>query len=387
MPTPLLASQRALFDIPDDVCYLNAAAWSPLPRSVVDAGRIGAARKARPWELDADFANRQHERARTAAARLIHAEPDDVALISSVGYGCSTAAKNFPVPAGSRVLLLEDDHTSPMLDWMVRSESGRFQIEIVRRPGDQDWTRAVLEAIERPDAAPLAIASISSVHWSDGGAVDLQPVADALKRKGAGFLIDATHAAGIMDIDVGALDPDFVVFPTYKWLLGPYGRAFAYIAKRNQDGIPLEQTAYGRRNVVAEHDIYFADLRYRSDARRFDMGERDHFISMEMASVGMELVASWGTVALTERLRYLTGLIADGLRDCSVIALPDDRARAPHILSVAFAGGMPADLVSKLANEKIFVAPRLGRMRISPHAYNSEADIDRFVSTLRRLLR
>ena len=93
------------------------------------------------------------------------------------------------------------------------------------------------------------------------------------------------------------LDPDFVVFPTYKWLLGPYGRAFIYVAKRHQNGIPLEQTSYGRKAVRAEQDVYFTDTDYVGDARRFDMGERDHFISMEMASIGMEMMADWGAQA------------------------------------------------------------------------------------------
>ena len=111
-------------------------------------------------------------------------------------------------------------------------------------------------------------------------------------------------------MDVKRLDPDFVIFPTYKWLLGPYGRAFLYVAKRHQSGIPLEQTAAGRRNVRAENAVYFTDLSYVPDARRFDMGERDHFISLEMASIGMEMMADWGASAVVQRLTMLTERIA-----------------------------------------------------------------------------
>ena len=96
-------------------------------------------------------------------------------------------------------------------------------------------------------------------------------------------------------------------------MLGPYGRAFVYVARRHQDGVPLEQTSFGRRNVKAENPVYFADTRYRPDARRYDMGERDHFISMEMASIGMEMMASWGADAVAQRLSALTRRIADGL--------------------------------------------------------------------------
>src|SRR5213075_2881156 len=128
----------------------------------------------------------------------------------------------------------------------------------------------------------------------------------ALRRHGAGLLVDATHSVGVIATDVKALDPDFLIFPTYKWVLGPYGRAFVYVAKRHQDGVPLEQTSFGRRDVKAENPVYFADTRYLPDARRYDMGERDHFISMEMASIGMEMMAQWGAAAVVERLRMLT---------------------------------------------------------------------------------
>jgi len=83
----MLPSQRASFDIPRHICYLNAASWSPLPKATLEAGRAAVERKGTPWTLDASFANQQHERARKAASRLINASPDDVALISSVGYG------------------------------------------------------------------------------------------------------------------------------------------------------------------------------------------------------------------------------------------------------------------------------------------------------------
>ena len=77
----MLPSQRALFDVPRDVCYFNAAGWSPLPLATQEAGRAAVARKGQPWKLDATFASSQNERARTAAARLINAVPSDVALI------------------------------------------------------------------------------------------------------------------------------------------------------------------------------------------------------------------------------------------------------------------------------------------------------------------
>jgi selenocysteine lyase/cysteine desulfurase len=380
----MLPSQRHLFDMPREICYLNAASWSPLPLATQEAGRAAVARKGQPWTLDPTFAGQQYERTRAAAAKLINAAPTDVALISSVAYGVATAGKLLRVPKGSRVILLENDHTSPFLEWLVRAPAEGFTVEVVSQPENTDWTAAVLAAIERPGALPVGLASISSVHWSDSGSVDLAAVSAALRRHGAAFLVDATHAVGVMKIDVETLDPDFLIFPTYKWVLGPYGRAFLYVAKRRQDGVPLEQTSYGRRAVGSENSQYMRDTRYVADARRFDMGERDHFISMEMASIGMEMMAAWGQPAIQERLQMLTDRLADGLRNMGV-RMPERRVRAPHILSLKFPRGIPDGLIERLAAERVYVAPRLGRIRISPHVYNDEADVDRFLDAFRKL--
>jgi len=381
----MLASQRHLFDIPRDVAYLNAAAWSPLPLAVQEAGRMGVARKGRPWEIDPALPGQVIERCRAAAAALIGAEAQDVALISSVSYGVAVAGRLFAPPAGSRVLVIEDDHSSPILEWLQRAPAQGFTVETVARPADGDWTAAVEGAIAKP-GAPIALASISNVHWSDGAVLDMDRISVALKAKGAALLIDATHGAGMMDLDVKRIDPDFLIFPTYKWVLGPYGRAFIYVAKRRQDGVPLEQTGFGRKGVQNDRIPYFADLSYAPTARRFDMGERDHFIGIEMAAVAMELMARWGQPAIAERCAMLTARLEEGLAAAGAV-LPKRDLRPAHMLCVSFPGGMPAGLIDALAAEKAYAAPRLGKLRISPHVYNDEEDVDRFVAAFTRLTR
>jgi len=374
----MLPSQRALFDMPPEVCYLDAASAGPLPRAVRDAGILGARRKAQPWTLDPGLAEAQFARARAAAAALIGAEPADIALIPSVSYGIATAAKLLPVPRGGRVLLLRDDHASPVLEWLSRAAAQGFTVETVTPQEEGNWTGAVLAAIDRPGAPTVALASISWVHWAEGTVLDLPSIAAALRRIGASFVLDATQGVGVLPLDVRGLDPDIVLFPTYKWVLGPYGRAFLYVAPRHQGGEPLEQAGHGRRSLVIERAPYLADLAYAEGARRFDMGERDHFIGMEMASLGMEMVAGWGLAAIAERLRALTTRLAEGLEGSGVRFLPAAH-RAPHILSLAFPAGLPASLPGQLKAEGVHVAARLGRLRISPHAYNDEADVDRFL--------
>ncbi|MFX9150156.1 aminotransferase class V-fold PLP-dependent enzyme, partial [Acinetobacter baumannii] len=141
-------------------CYLNAAGWSPLPLATQEAARKAVGRKGRPWTIPADFADAQHERARRAAAALIGAAPHDVALIPSVGYGVAIAGKLLTHEPGTRVLVLENDHSSPVLEWMTRAEAHGFTVETVPQPANGDWTRAVLEAIGRPGAPPVSLASI-----------------------------------------------------------------------------------------------------------------------------------------------------------------------------------------------------------------------------------
>ena len=115
------------------------------------------------------------------------------------------------------------------------------------------------------------------------------------------------------------------------------------------------------------------------------MGERDHFISMEMAAIGMEMVADWGAATIAQRLAMLTERIAEGVRDLGV-SMPQHHLRAPHILCLGFRNGTAKSLVEGLATEGVYVAPRLGRMRVSPHVFNDEADADSFIAALVRRL-
>ncbi|MEO0671470.1 MAG: aminotransferase class V-fold PLP-dependent enzyme [Pseudomonadota bacterium] len=379
----MIESQRSHFDLPDDVSFLSAASYSPLPKAVQDAGRDGVGRKAQPWLYGRPFRDQQNERARAAAARLLNAAPDDVALIPSVSYGFATAAKLLPIPQGATILVLEDDHASPVLEWQTRAAEGAFRVAQVSRPSDGDWTAAVLDAVADKRNRPLALASISSVHWADGAVLDLAQIASALRAAGAHLAVDATQAAGVIPLDVSEVDPDFVVFPTYKWLLGPYGRAFLYIAPRHQAGMPLEQTASGRRRITSDATIYLQDTDHVADARRFDMGQRDYFVTMEMASVGIEYVSHLGASEIAAYTKRLTDQAAEALPERLI---PKTASRAPHILSLQVEPDRAKDIETTLASDQIFVSARLGRLRLSPHVYNEPRDIERFVSKLRPLL-
>ena len=156
------------------------------------------------------------------------------------------------MPAGTRVLALEDDHASAVLEWTTRAAAQGFTVDVVQRPDGADWTAAVLAEI-RPAGCGTGPRSPRS-RRCPGRMGDAEPRADFVclrRRELPCWSMPPTPPAWSTSMS-RKLDPDFVVFPTYKWLLGPYGRAFLYIARRQQAGVPLEQTSYGRRAVSSD---------------------------------------------------------------------------------------------------------------------------------------
>ena len=370
--TQSLPSQRHLFELPAEVAYLNAAAYVPLPRSVRAAGEEGVLTKSYPWKMNWADGDARAERARAAAAALLGVAADDVAITGAVSYGIATAARNLRLEAGTRVLMIEGEFPSLALVWPELARAAGAEVEVVPRPADGDWTAALLEAIGRPGAAPVGLAALTPLHWSDGALIDLGQVVPAVRAQGGRIVIDATQSAGVLDLDIATLKPDFMAFPTYKWVCGPYSLAFLYVAPEHQGGRPLEEHGPARRGD-----------NYVPTARRFDRGERNDPIGLPMAAAGLEQVLAWDRAALRARLRGLTESLADSVAGLPGVSLLPPGRRAPHILGVRFAGGMPAGLVERLAARGVHVADRMGVMRVSPHVYNDEADVAGFADALR----
>ncbi len=364
----LLSCQRALFEVPEDVCYLDAAAWTPLPRPVREAAEQGMLAKVQPWAGGRDES--VAEPARIAAAALIGAAADDIAIVGAVSYGMATAARNLAPAPGGRLLRVADEFPSHRLPWDRLAAERGLLVEEVDRPADGDWTAALLAAIHRPGAAPLAIATLSPLHWSDGTLMDLDRLAPAVRQAGAALVIDATQAVGAMLVDVARLQPDFMAFPTYKWVLGPFSVAFLYAAPHRQDGVPLEENSGNQA---------------QTGARRYDKGERNDPLLLPMASAGMALVARWGAPAVAGRLRHLTDLLAEGAERLGLTMAPRE-LRSPHILGLGWPGGLPSGLIERLRADKVFVSDRLGTLRISPHVWADEADVARCLYSLQACL-
>lgn len=370
--TDRLPSQRHLFEMPEEVGYLDAAAWSPLPRVVREAGEAGIRVKSRPWSHPREAIPASAERARDAAAGLIGARADDIAIVGSVSHAMATAARNLPLAPGGRILRVADEFPSVRYAFDRLAAERGLTMETVARPSDGDWTASLLAAIRRPGALPLALATLTPLHWTDGTLIDLDRLAPAIRDAGAALVVDATQAVGAVPVDVGRLRPDFLAFPTYKWALGPYGLAFLYAAPHRQDGTALEENS-GNRPAAR-------------GARRYDRGELNDPVALPMAAAGLELIAGWGVAAVEARLRGLTDRLAEGTEALGMI-VPPRALRAPHILGLRIPGGVPAGLVERLKARNVFVSERGGGLRLSPHVWADEADVARCVAALRDALR
>ena len=372
-----LSSQRHLFEIPDEIAYLNCAYMSPLLRAAREAGQAAVARKSRPWEIvPTDFFD-EAEVGRSLFAELIGADADGIAIVPSASYGLGVAALNLPLRAGQRVVLLEDQFPSNVYPWQDLARRCGATVVTTPRPRDLDWTGALLDRIDER----TAIVATPHCHWTDGSLVDLARIGERARDVGAALVVDVTQSAGAYPLDLARVQPDFLASAAYKWLLGPYSTGFLYVAPRHRDGRPLESNWIGRAgsdNFAAL--VNYADA-YQPGARRFDMGERSNFALLPMVITALRQLLEWGVDAIQSTLGELTGQIEREARRLGLEPVPA-RRRADHLLGIRAPNPLPPDLTARLAAQQVHVSVRGQSIRVSPHVYNTESDIRRFVAAL-----
>ena len=376
----MIPSQRHLFELPEDVAYLNCAYMAPLMHSVVEAGLRGVRRKARPWEIAAPdfFSGPAH--ARGLFARIVNARAEDIAIVPAASYGMTIAARNLPLGAGQTIVLLADQFPSNLYPWRAAAARAGAGIITVDAP-DGDLTGAVLDAIDER----TAIAALPHCRWTDGALLDLELIGERVRAAGGALALDLTQSAGALPIDVARVQPAFAASACYKWLMGPYTLGFLYVHPDHQDSEPLE---YGWSPRAGSEDFArLVDYRdeYAPGARRHDMGEMSNFHLMPMAIAALEQILAWGVGNTAETLRARTAAIAERAREFGLGSQPAE-LRAGHFLGLRFADGIPPGLLDALAREKVYVSVRGSSMRVTPHLYNTDADVDRLFAALEPVL-
>ncbi len=380
----LLPNQRALFDIPDDVAYLNCAYMSPLMNSVVAAGEEAVHVKRRPWDITAPDFFALPDRGRELFARIIGACSDDIAIVPAVSYGMTIAALNIKVSQGQEILVLEDQFPSNVYPWREKARESGGRVVTVPRPvpasGEnvpEAWTPSILEAI----GPRTAIVALPLCHWTDGSLIDLVAVGEKVRHEGAALVLDVAQSAGVLPIDVKAIQPDYLVAVTYKWLMGPYSLGFAYIAPHRRDGRPVEQAWAGRRGAEDFARLVDYQDEWAPAVQRMDMGERSQFHLMPMAIAAMEQILDWGVDNIALTLAEKTRGIAERAAALGLESVPVDQ-RAGHFIGLKFPGGVPGHLLDRFFEQKIYVSARGDSMRVTPHLYNTGHDVDRLMTAL-----
>lgn len=376
-----LPSQRALFDIPNDITYINCAYLSPLSKAAQAAGEVAVARKVRPWTIERRHFFEEVEAVRGAFARIIHARPEDVALVPAASYGLATAAAGLGLPAGGRVIVMDHQHSSNWYCWTALAEQTGGEVVTVQSSPDGGWTEPLLDAIDER----ATVVAVETCHWSDGSMVNVEEVAERSRQVGAAFVLDATQTLGAIPLDVRRLQPDFMVASAYKWLFCPYGLAFLYVAPHRQNGRPLELHGYnrvGQQQVVSNWNYV---LSFEPGAPRYDMGQRSDFVKLPMALIGLDQVHAWQPQRVAATLAPLTERVAQAAISLG-LRVPPSAHRAPHIIGLRTGRPIAPDLQDALRARGIHVSIRGDAIRVSPHLYNAADDIDRLHAALSELL-
>jgi selenocysteine lyase/cysteine desulfurase len=367
-----------LFELPAGITYLNCSNMSPQLKSVTAAGLDAVRIKTTPWTLTGANWFSSAEELRTVAGEVLGTGADSVALIPAVSYGMAIAAANLEINAGDSIVLLAQDFPSNVFTWREAARKHDAHIVTVERDPETGWTESVLRAITNR----TAVVCMPPCHWTDGTIVDLLRVSERARQVGAALVVDASQALGAIPIDIGSIQPDFLVSVGYKWQLGPYGLSYLYASSRwQQEGVPIEQSWMPRRgsNDFARIVDYCDD--FQPGARRYDMGQFTQFVLAPMAAAALQQILDWGVAYIEESISRLTDEIAQRALDAGYLIAPAEQ-RAKHMLGIRFRGGLPATLPAALAAANVHVSIRGDSVRVSPHLYNTSADIDRLFTAI-----
>jgi selenocysteine lyase/cysteine desulfurase len=371
------AGQRDVFTVPADVAYFNTANLSPQLKSVRTAGEHALERRSRPWTITAEDWFTDAERLRGLFGSLIGDDAEGIALVPATSYGFAVAARNIRLRAGDKVLVLAEEYPSGIYTWRAATKAVGAEIVTVRRSSGQTWTEAVLHALDDR----VTVVSVPNVHWTDGAVIDLQKVSDRAHEIGARLIIDGSQSLGAIPLDVARIRPDFLVTVGYKWLLGPFGVGYLYVAPEYRDGEPLEQNWILRDK--SEDFARLVDYRdeYQAGSRRFDVGERTKFETIPMAIAALEQLTAWQVPRIADALGVVTAAIADRATDLGFEPLPPDQ-RSSHMLGIRLPESVRSRVLPTMADVNCFAAVRGDSLRVAPHLHITDHDVSRLIQAL-----
>ena len=375
------AVERRLFDVPDDIAYLNVANLAPQLRPVRAAAEAALERRGAPWTIAPADWFADVERLRGLFARVIGADPEGVALIPASSYGMAVAAANLEAGAGTRVIVIDEEYPSGIYTWRAFARRTGAAVHTVRRERGQSWTEAILDELDER----VRIVSVPNVHWTNGALVDLERVCARAHELDAAIVLDVSQSAGAMPLDVEALRPDFLISVGYKWLFGPFGVAYMYVDERRRDGEPIEHNWINRAGSEDFARLVDYTDELQPGARRFDVGARTNFMLVPMAIAALEQVLEWSVEAIGSTLADVTGAIERGVRQRGIEAIPAAE-RGPHMIGVALSDTPRDELAAALEARDVHAGVRSSWLRVAPHLHTTDADLERLFGALEAAL-
>ena len=386
----MLKTQRHLVDLPRELHFLNAAYMSPLLRTVEAAGIEGLRAKRVPTRIGPASFFADADRVRQLVSTLVQARDVDataqrVALIPAVSYGMATIARNVELAKGQSVIVLGEQFPSHVYPWRQLARDVGATVQTVDAPSrlgtpgrGASWNERLMESIGRD----TAIVAIPNVHWADGTVFELEAVGARCREVGAALVVDGTQSVGALPFDVDAVQPDALVCAGYKWLLGGYGMGVMILGDRFVDGRPLEENWIARAGSEDFGGLVEYEDAYAPGAVRFDVGERSNPILLPMLAAGLEQILAWTVGAIQERCEFLADRIVTGARQLGYGA-EDAPARAGHLFGLAPPPGVSLAAVQEaMTAHNVSVSYRGAAIRVSPHVYNDERDVDALLTAL-----
>lgn len=383
----MLTSKRSQFSLPPQITYLNCAYMSPLMKDVEKAGIKAMRRKRNPVTIPpADFFN-ESEILREEYARLINAsEPQRLAIIPSVSYGMANVAKNIELKKDQHIVVTAEQFPSNYYSWKNIADEAGASLKSILPPEDftdrgRKWNERILDAIDKNTRA----VAIPNVHWVDGTRFDLEAIRKRTNDVGALLIIDGTQSVGALPFDLQKVKPDALICAAYKWLMGPYSIGIGYYGEYFDKGKAIEESWMNRTGSENFSDVSYKPS-YKSGALRYEVGEHSNFVHVPMLIASLKQLNKWKPERIQEYCAAITRSAVEKLRDKGFF-IEDENWRGAHMFGVRLPAGADLEKIkSALLKNKIYVSVRGAAIRISPHLYNREADIEKFTRTLIKAL-
>jgi selenocysteine lyase/cysteine desulfurase len=312
-----------------------------------------------------------YEGARVAAARLIGATRDEIAIVKNTSEGIATVALGIDWRPGDRIVAFREEFAANYFPWK-RLESRGVEVRWLSYLDDLD---KIAEA-----SRGARLLSISFVQYLSGYRADLESIGRICRDRGVFFFVDAIQGLGAFPLDVRRAGIHALSADGHKWLLGPEGCGILYVQKDLQDSVqPVE---FGWTNVAAFYDYSSRDLTLRKDAGRYECGTLNTVGCFGLRAA-IELVLEASVEEIAPAVSALAGQVAEGAAARGYELLGErSPATGSGIVSIRKTGEDSRLTVRRLKERGFLAAPRQGWIRVSPHFYITPGEIDAFVEAL-----